>query len=260
MKKIVLFFFLLNAHYCFGQQQFQLATPLMKYKSMFFSDSTSFIIIFNEAGATVRYTLNGNEPTENDFLYTKAVTITKRTLVKIKAFSNIFLASETVTAEFINDGKKIEQIEFSKPNETYATTNAAILNDNIGGNTNFKSGTWLGYDTDTVFITIKLKQQESIRSLLVNILQDENSWIFLPEQILVYYYDDNKKSFLPIGKETFSSESLSPKQCSIREISLSQKIETHKLKLILLPVKKIPDWHIGKGKHAWLFIDEIKVY
>ena len=39
-----------------------------------------------------------------------------------------------------------------------------------------------------------------------------------------------------------------------------QKINTQKLKLVLLPLKKIPDWHNGKGNHGWLFIDEIKVY
>jgi hypothetical protein len=32
------------------------------------------------------------------------------------------------------------------------------------------------------------------------------------------------------------------------------------LKLVLLPLKIIPAWHPAKGNHAWLFIDEIKVY
>lgn len=66
--------------------------------------------------------------------------------------------------------------------------------------------------------------------------------------------------FLPAGKEILFSENPSPKQCSIREIKPDGKIKTNKLKLVLLPLKKIPDWHPGKGKHAWLFIDEIKVY
>ncbi len=260
MKKIMVLIFIFTVHYCFAQQQFQLATPMIKYRSVFFTDTTSFTINFNQPGATVHYTLNGEEPTENDLLYKTPVRITKRTIVKAKAFSNNFSVSETVAAEFIKDGKKIKQVSFTKPNEVYATTNAAILNDNIGGNMNYKGGTWLGYNNDTVEINIELKKKENINSVLVNILQDENSWLFLPEQVLVYYYNDKQKAFLPAGKQFFFSESPGTKKSTAKEIIFSKKIKTNTLKLILLPLKKIPYWHPGKGNHAWLFIDEIKVY
>lgn len=260
MKKIMVLIFIFTVHYCFAQQQFQLAMPLMKYRSVFFADTASFTINFNQPGSAVHYTLNGEEPTETDLLYKTPVIITQRTIVKAKAFSNSFAASETVTAEFIKDGKKIRQVSFSKPDDAYATTNVSILNDNTGGNMNFKSGTWLGYKNDTVEINIELKKKENINSVLVNILQDENSWLFLPEQVLVYYYNDKQKAFLPAGKKFFFSESPAAKKSSAKEIILSQKIKTNTLKLIVLPLKKIPGWHPGKGNHAWLFIDEIKVY
>lgn len=260
MKKTVLVIFIFIVHYCFAQQQFQLATPMLKYRSVFFTDTSSFTINFNQPAATVHYTLNGAEPTEKDLLYKQPVTITKRTIVKAKAFSKNFSASATVAAEFIKDGKKIKQVNFSKPNEAYTTANTAILNDNIGGSMNFKDGTWLGYNNDTVEINIKLAKKENIRSVAVNILQDEGSWIFLPDQVLVYYYNDKQKAFLPAGKQVLFNEAPSPKQCSIRDIEFAQKINTDNLMLVLHPVKKIPGWHPGKGNHAWLFIDEIKVY
>lgn len=259
MRKSLLLFFLFFVQYSFGQQQFQLAVPLLKYNSTFFSGSTSVQMIFDQPGAEIYYTLNGKEPTQNDRLYKAPLIITARTIVKAKAFGNFFLPSETSTAEFIKAGKMIRQINFSTPNEKYTSNKADILNDNVGGNTSFTNGEWLGYNNDTVEINIDLDKKEIIRSVLVNILQDENSWIFLPGQILVYYLD-KQKTFLPAGKEIFFSESQSPKQCSAKEIIFSSKIKTDKLKLILLPLKKIPDWHPGKGNHGWLFIDEIKVY
>jgi hypothetical protein len=246
--------------YGFSQPLFQLAPPMLKYKSAFFSGTTSFEVIFNQPGAEVRYTLNGTEPTEHDLLYSSPVVISKKTQVKVKAFGKDLLPSETVGVQFIKDGKQISQVSFSKPNEYYAKANADILNDNNGGLLNYRSGGWLGYDNDTVTITVDLEKKEAINKVLISLLQDENAWIFLPEQILVYYYNDKQKAFVPAGKETFAHTSPGIKQNQMREIVPSQKIKTDKLQVVLFPIKKIPDWHAGKGNHGWLFIDEIKVY
>ena len=260
MKQMVPFlsvFFFLQS---FGQPLFQLAPPMLKYQSAFFTGNTSFEVVFNQPGAEVHYTLNGNEPTENDAVYSGIVAVSQKTVVKVKSFGKDFLPSETVSATFINDGKAIKKIKFSKPNEAYANAKATILNDNVGGIANYRSGTWLGYDNDTVTITVDLVKKGKINSVLINLLQDQNSWIFMPEALFVYYFDDGRKKYVPAGKEKFSHDEPGTKQCMAREISSSSPISTQKLKLVLLPIKKIPDWHNGKGNHGWLFIDEIKVY
>ena len=79
-------------------------------------------------------------------------------------------------------------------------------------------------------------------------------------QVLVYCYSDKQQTFLQAGKKEFLHDNPGLKQCNLLEITPAQKIKTHTLKLVLLPLKKIPDWHHGKGNHGWLFIDEIKVY
>ena len=68
------------------------------------------------------------------------------------------------------------------------------------------------------------------------------------------------KTFQQAGKENFTHNKPSPKQCNLQQIKPGEKIKSNKLKLTLSPLQKIPDWHPGKGKHGWLFIDEIKVY
>src|SRR5688572_2319628 len=256
MSLISVFFFL----QCFSQPMFQLAPPILKYHSAFFSGSTSFEVIFNQPGAETRYTMNGKEPTENDLLYSHAVPVTGKTVVKVKAFGKGFLSSETVSATFINNGKAIKKIQFSKPNESYANAKKDILNDNIGGIPNYRSGTWLGYDSDTVTIYIDLVNKEAINTILISLLQDENSWIFMPEQLFVHYYDANQKIYLLTGKEIFSHTEPGPKQSNILELRPGSAISAQNLKIVLLPLKKIPGWHNGKGNHGWLFIDEIKVY
>jgi hypothetical protein len=260
MKLLVPFLSVFFFSQSFGQPLFQLAPPMLKYQSAFFKDNTSFEVVFNQPGAQVHYTLNGNDPTENDAVYASVVPVTKKTVVKVKAFGKDFLPSETVRATFISDGKAIKQIRFSKPNESYANAKATILNDNVGGIANYRSGTWLGYDNDTVTITVDLVKKEKINSVLINLLQDQNNWIFMPEALFVYYFDDGRKKYVSVGKEIFSNEQSGDKECNVQEIIPSSSVNAQKLKLVLVPIKKIPDWHNGKGNHGWLFIDEIKVY
>lgn len=181
-------------------------------------------------------------------------------MVKVKTFGNNFIPSETVSASFIKDGKPILKAVYSKPNDSYAGSKPNLLHDNIGGQANYRSGSWVGFDNDTVTVDIELQKKETISNILISLLQDENSWIFLPEQIQVFYFNETKQSFLPVATQTFNHDTPGPKQPVIHEIKSSPVIHTNKLKLVFLTLKKIPAWHGGKGNHGWLFLDEIKVY
>lgn len=260
MKQMLFSFLLLTGWQTGAQQLFQLAPPLLKYQSVFFEGSTSVAIMFSQPGAEIRYTLNGKEPATNDRLYTKPVRITKQTTLKAKAFGKNYLPSETVQVLFTKDGKKIAGIDYSKPGEQYSSSNATILFDNTGGLMNIHNGTWLGYNADTVTIAIRLRKKEKISSVLIDLLQDDASWIFLPEQTLLYYYNGTTKLFEPAAKELLTFDKQSVKTIVSKIIHLQQQVYTDQLKLVLLPLKNIPAWHQGKGNHAWLFIDEIKVY
>jgi len=260
MRKVVLIMLIVASMHCTGQANWQLAPPILRYNSGFFSDTTSLTINFNQPGAEIHYTNNGEEPGMNDLLYKAPIRIRKNVTIKAKAFGKGFLPSKTVAASFMKQGKEVKGIYFSPPNPAHANTPLNVLYDNIGGHTNLDDGTWLAYDRDTIEIDIELKKVSSVSSVFVSVLHDEDSWIFLPEQIELFYFDEKKKQYQPVGKEVNFCESPSPKESSLRQIIARQDIKTNKLMLIVHPFKKIPDWHTGKGKHAWVFIDEIKVY
>lgn len=261
MKILLLSFFLILLQHGFSQEKFQLAPPLLKYASRFFSNNTRLEILFNQPGAEVRYTTNGKEPTEKDLLYTSPILIAgKQVRIRAKAMGRNFLPSDNVSAEFFKQGKSIRQISFAKPNAAYPGSGKNTLNDIIGGLPVFTAATWLGYNTDSAEIYIELTNKEKINMVLVDVLQKEGSWIFLPEQILLYYYNNQKKTYLLLGKEVITSNYPSPDNCSARKITPTKSITTNKLKLVLYSVKKIPDWHAAKGTHGWLFIDEVIVY
>jgi hypothetical protein len=253
---------LLMAVSVYAQTPTQLATPLLKYQSVFFKNTATAELKFAMKGTSIHYTLNNQTPTKKDPVYHQPIQINRSfTTIKAMVFGEGFLPSDIVSATFIKDGLKIKSVQQTTPNERYQGNGATTLMDNKGGLTAINAGTWLGYQTDSVEINITLEKSQLISSVLLNCLQDQGSWIFLPQQITVYYFDKTKQSY-QLLKERFdtSNANIAGASCQPISIPLSKKITTNTIKIILRGIKSLPDWHQGKGQPGWLFIDEIKLY
>ncbi len=263
MKKFFLpILTLLFFHNCYAQQTFQLAPPMLKYHSIFFKTSEMVSMQFAQQDTKIFFTLNGKEPTQNDFYYYKPIGIRKSfTTLKAKVFGNGFLPSETVAITFIKDGLKIKSVQAPDANEKYPGNGPQTLFDNKGGIANNQSKNFMGYQTDSVTINVSLEKKEKITSVLLDFLHDNGSWIFLPESIRVYYFDDKKNDFQFLAEKEIIADSSQQSSTTVFEIlKADKKVFSDKLKIVLTPVQSIPDWHSGKGQHGWMFIDEIKIY
>jgi Fn3 associated len=263
MKKIRLLLLLsLNIVALQAQDIFQLAPPLLTYPSVFFQKEAKIDMAFAEPNTEIHYTTNGAKPTKQDPIYKTPLSITMNfTTVKARVFSKIYQASDVVEATFIKDGLPIKSIDCTLPNPKYAGSGTASLMDNKGGTTNLSSKTWLGFQTDTIEIVLTLNKKQSIKKVLLNLLQDHGSWIFLPEKIDVYAFDSKTKAFQLVGNQVFNQEKEVKGSFSTPSVlEVKKGVKTDKIKLQLFLVKKIPDWHAGKGNKSWIFIDEIKVY
>ncbi len=262
MKSSILLYLLCISFSLFAQDTFRLAPPLLKYASVFFSNKAIVEIKFAQRGTVVHYNLNDQEPTELDPIYTKPLLIKNNfTRLTAKVFGNGFYASETIAATFIRDGKTIQSIVQTSPNILYPGSGVNTLKDNIGGSNELTNNTWMGYNCDTVTVSLNLKKKQVIDKVLLHFFQNESSWIFLPEEIIVFWFDNSTNSFQPFGDEKIftDKENLGP-QCINRIIEIKSSINTDKILIKIVVQKKIPSWHPAKGAHAWMFIDEIKVY
>ena len=247
---------------CAAQPLFQLAPPVMKYTSAFFTDRAVVRLQFRQPGAVIRYTLNGSAPNGSSTLYTGPIQITRnKTILTAKAFSQQYLPSAPVTSTFIKAGIPVASVNSSQPNGKYAAAGSASLIDNKGGIATLSARTWLGFQGDTIHIELALAKPVAVKEVLVDFLQDEGSWIFLPRQVALYYFNEKTAAFELYKKEDFLSDSPNPgARCYYAGMATGKDITTDRIKLQVMPLQHIPDWHDGKGQAAWLFIDEIKVY
>ena len=247
---------------CYAQQTFQLAPPMLKYHSIFFKTSEMVSMQFAQSGTKIFFTLNGKEPTQNDSYYYKPILIQKSfTTLKAKVFGDGFLPSETVAITFIKDGLKIKSVQATEPNEKYPGNGLQTLFDNEGGVANNQSKEFMGYQTDSVVLNVSLEKKQKITSVLLDFLRDHGSWIFLPQSIRVYYFDDIKNEFRFLAEKEIVADSSQQSSTTVFEkLNTNKKVLSSKIRIVLKPLSSIPAWHPGKGQHGWMFIDEIKIY
>ncbi len=88
--------------------------PFVKSGDLLFEKSTTIELACETANSTIRYTLDGSEPTENSALYEKPFDISASAILKMKAFSPNRKASQIFTWKF----------EMAVPKEAVSLTSA----------------------------------------------------------------------------------------------------------------------------------------
>ena len=70
-------------------------------------------IVRNDEDGTIRYTLDGTEPTAESAAYSGAITIDATTTIKAKVFSDRYFDSGTVTVTFVREWEKVATPEIA---------------------------------------------------------------------------------------------------------------------------------------------------
>lgn len=246
-----------------AQRAFQLAPPLIRYPSVFFERELLVGLDFAQPGARIHYTLDGSLPTEADAVYTQPILIREaRVTVQARSFAPGFLPSAVSAITFIRQGLPVRSVAGTSPDPKYPGNGLPSLIDNRGGILHTGSPTWIGYQVDHIELEVELDRPENVQSVLLHFLENQGSWIFMPEQIEVWAYDDLKKEYVSLGRQSFPPGITASAQPSCRPVLVPavSPQQIHKLKLVIQVLKKIPDGHPAQGQHAWAFIDEIKIY
>jgi len=254
-------FFLLSVLGCCAQELFQLAPPRLIYPSVFFSGEITVAMEFRQPGTAIHYTTNGKEPGTTDPVYNEPVRVDKNfTTITARVFGEGVSPSEPVTVVFIKEGYPLQAVTGTRPKEKYSGKGKDPLMDNLGGIPFFTSGTWVGFDADTVTLLLQLKKKEKVKELMLHLLQDQGAWIFFPQAIEVETFETKTASFRPAGHLSVQPEE--GKDINVMkpvEIIFPRKIKTDRLRVKMVTLK-LPAWHPGSGQKSWVFIDEIKVY
>ena len=131
----------------------------------------------------------------------------------------------------------------------------ALINTLRGGD-NFTTGNWQGYRGENLEATIDIGKEQFISKIGAGFLQDQNSWIFMPEWVRFEVSPDGV-NFTEVGTvQNPIDEKADGGITNDFEIDFRKQ----KVKFIRVTAKnpeQCPAWHKGFPEACWLFTDEV---
>ena len=242
----------------------RLTPPILKNKKKILDQGEKIIFEHKLPGVSVRYTTDGSEPDSvASTLYREPVDVpSSGEGIKALAYKEGWLASEVKLFEFFVKGEQpVTATLINTPSQKYQGTGARTLIDlEKGEATNFAGKSWLGYKDEPFAAWVDFGEnppalQQLVLSYGINIRQ----YIMPPTKVEVWGGNDKREMKL---LETVTPYQLSDYQADrVSGVSLFFKPSNFRFyRIKAMPVKKLPSWHSGKGRPAWVFVDELFFY
>lgn len=234
-----------------------LSAPVIETDKLVFQDSMSVSMKHYIKGAALRYTLDGSEPDSSaSALYEKPVLLQQSTNLKLRAFKKGWLGSSTVSRQFYLKGLLPDSSWYkSLPDSLYQKRGVGRLFDGEKGNTVFSATPWTGFRKSPMLLAMSFKQPTTLHQVAVSVLDDNNSYLFPPQQMEVWGADKGPMKLLAKLTPTQPGK-IVPADIRLYELNFKPTVLT-RIELKVVNVQRIPNWHPGKGQKGWFFTDEV---
>ena len=210
-------------------------------------------------GATIRYTLDGADPDSAGLVYSKPFPLPDRSQFRAKAYKPGWLASDPVTAIFYRQKFPPDSIRLLLPvDSNYMKYRPTVLIDAEKGDFGFGSGKWLGWHKNGLSALLYYRRPVTLHDLTFSSLVDIGAYIMPPASLEVWGGPD-EHHLKKLGALT-PPQPEKPVAAYMTDYRIDFPAQTVGcLKVVANPVKKLPEWHPGKGQPAWIFFDELLV-
>ena len=230
-------------------QEISLAQPRITATNKLIDSSVVVTADLGMEGVQLFYTDDGAEPTKQSLLYKEPLIIEKEGTLKFKAFHTDWKSSEEASLTLFKKGIVPKHINWTtKAHENYPDETHLGLINQKKGSLNFRDIEWTGFDS-IAKATIHFTKKVYVKSLTIGYLIDTKSWIFPPEEVVLYL---NEKDL--INNKAIPYLTSDVKAVESSRFPIAQELES--ITIVIKNLEKLPDWHPGKGNKAWLFLDE----
>jgi hypothetical protein len=206
---------------------------------------------------TIYYTTDGTLPTTNSLAYTQPITIDTTTFFRAVAWNVETGYSNVVEASYYKFQKDKSIKILSKYSSQYTADGDEGLIDYIRGNVNFRLGGWQGYQDQDFEAIVDLESVQEIHEIGAGFLRDIRSWIFFPISMHIEISMDDV-TYTPYGDFVcpHSHEDYTP---MVNDFMIKKEAQARFVKVKAINYGDLPEWHLGAGYPAYIFIDEIIV-
>jgi predicted alpha-1,2-mannosidase len=235
--------------------------PVIKTQRTHFRENLTISLAKPKSGVTIYYTTDGSTPDENSQTYSAPFEITQNTILKTISYHPDRYKSSLVRQEFIRLPNNYEVPQLNHVHPNYQAAGGISLIDGMIGSRNFHDGRWIGIQGNNFEAVVDLKQPMPITGIGLGCLEDQGSWIFLPEKVS-FYGSENGRDYFPLGvidNPLQKSEGKSRRKTFILPLENTEKRAIVSVKVIAQNIGTCPKWHRGAGGQAFIFVDEISI-
>ncbi len=222
-----------------------------------FSENTVVSIKGAPEGSTLFYTLDGSLPTTANMRYYEPFSLDRSALVTAVAWQEGVGYSAPAQRQYIKVSGSRQISLYHPPHPNYDGGGAEILIDGLKGAANWRLGGWQGFQGNDFEAVVDLGKRQYIRRLSASFAQDTRSWILMPSRVSFEVSDDglNYKKIIDAPNKVPDDEY----EMVFAELGGKANVSARYVKVKAVNYGKLPEWHLGAGGQAYIFIDEITI-
>ena len=210
-------------------------------------------------GESIRFTIDGSDPTNYSDQYIQPFSIAKTTTLKTALFIDGKMAGK-VSEKTFNFHKALgKSVRYNIPyKQKYAGNGTITLVDGLTGTKSHSDGYWQGWEGENLDVVIDLGKLESIEKISFSFLEAHGSWIFLPTDVIVSFSDEGVSFKYEKNISLSDGDSYCKNNRKVTDMNVL-KSSARFVRVQAINRKACPDWHDGAGGKAWIFADEIVI-
>ncbi len=239
----------------------KLTPPILENEEQVITDPLPLKLKHYIKGTEIRYTTDGTDPDSlKSPVYNKEAVLTSNSLVKAKAFKPGWESSDIMQQYFFKSGYKADSAVLLQPSDPkYSGEGAKTLINLKKSDLGAGSGKWLGFRNNRMETLLLFNEPKNISGVNLSTLENIGGYIMPPLSIEVWG-GQNQHALKLMGRlNPKQPDSIEPTENVPYEIKF-KPASLKVLKVVAVPVPRLPKWHPGKGDKGWVFVDEIFVY
>ncbi|WP_212005321.1 c-type cytochrome domain-containing protein [Chitinophaga sp. HK235] len=239
-------------------EQLKLSQPVLLNTVAVFKANMWLLLKHPVRGVEIRYTTDGTPPDSvHSPVFKDSILLTENTTVRAIACKPGWYASDPVQFSFGKTTYRPDSIILlNQPEGSYTGNGAGTLTDGQKGGMDYNNGKWLGYSNKTLEAELLFRQAVPLKAVSISTFRNIGAFIFPPQKIEIWGGPDRHhlrllKRITPEQGKKDDPNMPVTYDCSFAPVQVSC------VKIMLTPVASLPAWHPGKGKHGWVFVDEL---
>ena len=239
--------------------QYNYAKHIFQVKSQYIPDTEANVlnvVLSTIDNTPVYYTLDGSEARASSNIYTDTLKIGQS--CTLKAITIRPNGSSAVLKEDIKFNKAtMKPITMQQPiNEKYKFEGKNTLIDGLAGSRNYRTGRWIAFYQNDLEAVIDLQQETPISKAWVRTYVEIGEEILDLRELSVAVSNDGKE-YKEVKSEVYPAVSKEDKNGIYTHELSFDTVQARYVKITARPEYNIPAWHWGKGRPAFIFVDEI---